>query len=59
MFPPGSCLFLEHYLFSFIFDLLIDSELCRCFQLIYYLLFMQAVIFICDSIDLSGTLDLQ
>ena len=45
--------------FSFIFDLLIDSEHCRCFQLIYYLLFMHAIIFICDSIDLSGTLDLQ
>ena len=59
MFPPGSCLFLEYYSFSFIFDLLIDSEHCRCFQLIYYLLFMHAIIFICDSIDLSGTLDLQ
>ena len=49
------------YLFRtlFIFDLLIDSEHCRRFQLIYYLLFMHAIIFICDSIDLSGTLDLQ
>ena len=43
----------------FIFDLLVESEYFKWFQSIYYLLFMHAIVFICDSIDLSGTLDLQ
>ena len=49
------------YLFGilFIFDLLVESEYLNWFHLICYLLLMHAIIFICDSIDLSGTLDLQ